>query len=369
MEFTELLKKLISIPSVFPHEQEMSEFLTKYLQTLGFDIKHVLTSKNRNNIIARFGKANTYLGLYGHMDTVPPDPGYMHDPYSMWIENDYIARGLGVCDMKGGIAAILKTAEYAAKNHQPIKIIFGVDEEDISQGAHDLCDSGLLNDVKYLIVAESGQVKDVHQDFSVVYGRKGRIVFDMEVKGRSAHAAESEKGVNAIEQAAKLVQMLHALTFPQHQTLGQTNIVVQKIEAESGSFSVPDSCKLRCSVLTNPMTTSQMVIDHIQTLAQSQAINMQIELSPRLTPYGESYETPLNHPFSQKIEKEVLHQYNVTPIYTASVADENVFANRLQIPVMTIGPIGGGDHTKDEWVNLRSLEHVTAAFIQILDLH
>jgi hypothetical protein len=50
------------------------------------------------------------------------------------------------------------------------------------------------------------------------------------------------------------------------------------------------------------------------------------------------------------------HTHTTLQIPTQSVADENVFANRLHIPVVTIGPIGGGDHTAEEWVSLNSLK-------------
>ena len=43
-----------------------------------------------------------------------------------------------------------------------------------------------------------------------------------------------------------------------------------------------------------------------------------------------------------------------------------VFAGRLNIPVITLGPIGAGDHTKDEWVRIASLDATTSAYKEIL---
>ena len=368
MDIQLLLKQLVEIPSVYPDEQKISAFIVEYLTTLGFSVKIVTTGQDRNNIVATYGKAERYLGFYGHIDTVPPDPLYSQDPYTMWIEHGNIARGLGVCDMKGGDAAILTMAKYAISHHFPVKVIFGVDEEDISQGAHDLVDSGLINDIEYLIVAESGQVKDVTQDFSVVLGRKGRIVFDIEVIGKIAHAAESEKGINAIEKATLLIQEIEKINFPKHENLGNSNIVVQGIHSETGAMSVPSSCKIRYSLLTNPNTKSADFIQEVQQIAERLGIQITIQTSPRKTPYGESYETLLSHNFTQCIMNEIVAHSNVEPLYTPSVADENVFANRLQIPVITIGPIGGGDHTKDEWVNLDSLKKVEEVFKKCVQL-
>jgi len=72
---------------------------------------------------------------------------------------------------------MMQSAAFAVKNNYPVKFIFGVDEENISKGAHDLVNSGFLQDVGFMIVGESGQVKDIGKPFSVVYGRKGRTLY------------------------------------------------------------------------------------------------------------------------------------------------------------------------------------------------
>ena len=97
-------------------------------------------------------------------------------------------------------------------------------------------------------------------------------------------------------------------------------------------------------------------------------ISLSIAQSKRKTPYGDSYEIDVKEPFYTSIQSQIFPQYKTDPIYTPSVADENVFANRLKIPVLTIGAIGGGDHTASEWINLRSLEKLGTLFTQIIQL-
>ncbi len=189
------------------------------------------------------------------MDTVPPDKEYSSDPFTLTIK-DNKAYGLGVGDMKGGLTAILKMAEYASKNNLPVKVVFGVDEEGISQGAHNLAETRLLDNIDFLIVGESGQIKNLDQPFSVVFGRKGRILFDLEVFGKKAHAAESDQDLNAIEQAATLIKSLKKIKFPKDKDLGRSNIIFQEINSQTDSFSVPDYCLIRCSLLSNTQTKS-----------------------------------------------------------------------------------------------------------------
>lgn len=365
-----LLKRLVEINSVFPNEEKISQFLSDYLKKIGFKIQHVETAKNRKNIVAAFGVEKKYLAFYGHMDTTPPDKGYKSDPFKLKIENNgKIARGLGVGDMKGGIAAILRAADFASQNNLPLKIIFGVDEENISEGAHNLVESGLLNDIDFLIVGESGQIKNINQPFIICYGRKGRILFDIEIIGRKAHAAESKKTINVIEKASILIQKIKKIKFPNDKKLGKTAIVYQTIKSEADSFSTPDYCLIQCSVLTNSYTKGPEFQKKVIQIAERLNILINIQPHKRKTPYGESYLINNKHHFLKKIEKYIIIPNKIIPIYASSVADENVFANRLNIPVLTLGPVGGCDHTKDEWVNLLSLRTVINIYQQIIKLY
>ncbi|MBA3723405.1 MAG: M20/M25/M40 family metallo-hydrolase [Candidatus Levybacteria bacterium] len=362
-----LLEKLVSIPSPLNHEKEIGEYLFAYLTEIGFHVEKVCTDKNRVNLVATFGVAKTYLGFYGHMDTVSPESD-QETPYQV-IRKDNIVKGLGVEDMKGGIAAMLQAGTYAVANNLPVKLIFGVDEEGISQGAHDLVDSALLKDIGFLIVGESGQIDDYTQDFSVCYGRKGRMLFEVNITGKKAHAAESERGINAIEQAARFVALLQNEQFQPHSHLGKTRIVLHTMHSETDSFSVPDKATIFFSFLTTPNIDSKKFLKDILQKAKEQDIHVEIKPFKRKTPYGESYEVDQQNTFLQNIEKNIFYLYSCHPIYATSVADENVFANRLEIPVISIGPVGGGGHTRDEWLDLNSLEKVVDVYKKSISLY
>ena len=367
MEMINLLSQLVRINSVYPNEKAIGFFLASYLKKSGFLIQKITTSNGRQNIVATYGKSHTYLGFYGHMDTVCPDKYYKQDPFNVKVRGNK-ATGLGVVDMKGGITAILFLARFAVKNKMPVKIILGVDEENISQGAHDLVDSPLLRDISFLIVAESGQVKDRKQKYSVCYGRRGRVAIQVVVTGKTAHAAENEKGMNAIEKASILISHLHEISFESNDRFGKTLLVPQYIHANAGSFSVPDSCEFQLSAMTTPPVKSRDVINHIHALAQKLDITCLASQVIRKTPYAESYEVDLLNTFLRQVQKNIFKPSGIIPIYTTSVADENVFANRLHIPVITVGPIGGGDHTANEWVDLNSIKSVVTCYQEILKL-
>lgn len=245
-------------------------------------------------------------------------------------------------------------------------LLFGVDEENISYGAHDLVSSGHLSDVACMVVAEAGQVEDFSQPFSVGFGRKGRVAFEATIYGALSHAAVATPETNAINRAAAFVRVLESLSFPTHHALGSTRVVPHALLSEASAFSAPGECLIRFSALTTPGVTGESVASQIRERASLEGLRVDLKLVERKTPYGEAYEVPLDHPWIREVTERIIAPAEIHPAYFSSVADENVFARRLNIPVMTLGPIGAGDHTKDEWVRLSSLDATRRAYEEIL---
>lgn len=60
-----------------------------------------------------------------HVDTVPADPGWTHDPHTLRVEGDRVV-GLGACDIKGAAACLLAVAKVT---RGPLALLFSSDEE------------------------------------------------------------------------------------------------------------------------------------------------------------------------------------------------------------------------------------------------
>jgi acetylornithine deacetylase len=60
-----------------------------------------------------------------HIDTVPADPGWTGDPFTLRIEGDR-AVGLGACDIKGAAACLIEAARLS---HGDVALLFTSDEE------------------------------------------------------------------------------------------------------------------------------------------------------------------------------------------------------------------------------------------------
>lgn len=362
-----LLSELVAIQSVFPKEKAISDFVFNFLTKIGASVHRVQAENDRDCIVATIGQASKYLCLYGHLDTVPPAEDWKQDPFKV-EKNDDRVTGLGVADMKSGIAIALLSAKFAAENNLPLKVAFGVDEENVSLGSYILSQHEFFNDVDFIISGESGQIRDNNQDFAVNYGRKGRIVIEVIVKGKKAHAARSDIAVNAINKVAEFIYHLETLQFKAHQFLGTTEIIPFAISSQTDSFSIPERSTMLLNVLTVPGITSAVVIEQLEKLSKKYAISTEIRLKKREIPYMESYEVNRKDSFLQKIETNIFKRYKTHFGYAQSVADENRFATALNIPVISIGPIGGGDHTGGEWVSYSSLDKTLRVYKDILKL-
>lgn len=376
---TNILKDLVAIPSVFPEESKVAQFIEKYLQKLQFKITRHKVGTNRWNILAERGVGNTSLLWYGHMDTVPVYGNWHTDPFSLTEKKDKLY-GLGACDMKGGIAALLAAVADIDPTKR-VKLLFGTDEENISEGVWKVIQEKKewFSDVRGVLVGEPGASATQTGGANVVtLGRRGRAVFVIDVFGKSVHGGHPEKGVNAITQAAAIAMSLEKLDLPTHPLLKNASLFVRKLYGESTSLSIPDHAMLEIDYhLVVPETIAivkKMLEDHIVSMYENRSLSSDadrkavVRVKERTTPYIEPYVTPDDDEFTQTILTQVRQFHSDIEFnYGKSVADDNIFANRLSLPVVTIGPEGGNIHSANEWVSEKSLHDVSALYKAIIE--
>lgn len=414
MKVLNVLKKLVETPSPYFHEEKIADKLEDILRKMGFQITRQPVQRKADeigdpnfgkvlthfNILGVKGKGDRSFLLYGHMDTVHPrefwtDRGY--DTFKLKIRKDNpdIAEGLGVVDMKGGITAILLAAEKIIPMGYKLKIVFGVDEENISQGGFVLKTSGFLKDVVGCIVPEPSTTYPV--DFgslpAIMLGRRGRIKAKITVQGKSAHAANPELGVNAITESFKFLNIIQNKSlFPiESLKLKDSNgdifvingsICPLEIHSVPGGLTVPEKAVVYidrhfafkdrdpnevekfgfeqfqkvCDTLnkdswkTNPQKTgAYFFVENPKSIGERP--------SDYLMPFFVNPEHILVK-IIDKHFKEIWKVEKVRHIYGNSVADENYFGS-IGIPTIVLGPVGSNWHQAFEWVSLKSIEKLS----------
>ena len=363
MESIQLLKSLISIDSVFPNERKLAEHIENVLKELGFTVRRISVGDNRFNVVGERGSIGKSIGFYGHLDTVPAYGKWLKSPTTSWEDGDRLY-GLGSSDMKAGVAAILMACNLSTK--QRIKVAFGVDEENISEGAFAILNDGFFNDCEGVVVTELGESnRESLGSKMITLGRRGHVVYEVHVPGRSAHGAHVPLGINSIDEASRFVLKLRDMRLPNDNRFPPATQFVCKFHSENTSLSIPDNAVLEIDRHTIPPETAESVLADLQNqviklyeLGEFREIDgnkITVNIKPRKTPYLDPYGTSKEHPFVKKLAHAVKSYHKVDPLYTygASVADENVFA-KSGLPVVTIGAIGGNEHSANEWVSKKS---------------
>ncbi|MBU0532887.1 M20/M25/M40 family metallo-hydrolase [Candidatus Micrarchaeota archaeon] len=360
-----ILQKLVSINSIFPNEREIAEFIESSLKESGFDVKRQYVNENRFNVLAERGESGSPIMFYGHMDTVPVYGDWNSDPFEL-IEKNRRLYGLGVYDMKAGIAAILNAVQE--KTDRKIKVAFGVDEENNSAGAWKLFENGFLQGVEGIVTTEIGDVQDESLAGRVItLGRRGRAVFEFKIPGRSVHGAHSNGQANATSEAAKLVLALEEMNeeLPSHELLPKASQFVSLMESKATSLSTPSEAVV---VLDRHMVVPETIedvlngykayLDRLYSEGRLQEIDgRKVRVSvrerkePYLMPYYTSKENEFVRRFSELIEE---------PFYNTgySVADECILAS-TGIPLLSLAPVGGNEHSANEWVSKNSYLEMT----------
>ncbi|MGF1545222.1 MAG: acetylornithine deacetylase [Parvularculaceae bacterium] len=140
--------------------------------------------------------------LSGHTDVVPVDgQSWESDPFTLAERGDKLY-GRGACDMKSFSAVALSLVEEmrAAELKRPIIFALSYDEEVGCLGAPRMIDEIIarLPRPEAVIVGEPTMMK-------VVDGHKGIASFRTTVTGFTPHSSQTDRGVSAVEGAAKLI--------------------------------------------------------------------------------------------------------------------------------------------------------------------
>lgn len=145
--------------------------------------------------------------LSGHSDVVPVDgQGWTTDPWRV-AERDGRLYGRGTCDMKGFVALALAAVPLAltAGVRRPLQIALSIDEETGCMGCLPMVAEMAAKAPRAaaVIVGEPSRMR-------VVTGHKGGLGFDTAIRGFPVHSSMMHRGVNAIMEAAKLIDWANA---------------------------------------------------------------------------------------------------------------------------------------------------------------
>jgi succinyl-diaminopimelate desuccinylase len=192
-----LTEVLCNIESVSLAEGPIADDLEKALRALD----HLEVTRHDNSLVARthLGRAERVV-IAGHIDTVP-----LND--NLPVRNDgELLHGLGTCDMKAGVAVMLRLARSLTEPNRDLTFVLYESEEiDVEfNGLRKIAEAAPeLVQADFAILMEPS-------DGVVEAGCQGTMRVEVTVHGERAHSARSWKGVNAIHAATPVLERLAA---------------------------------------------------------------------------------------------------------------------------------------------------------------
>ena len=296
--------------------------------------------------------------LIGHMDTVFDEGSVAQRPYR--IDGDR-ALGPGASDMKGGLLAGLHAmAALRECGERPaVTFIANPDEEigSIFSGAHI---RRLAPEHDVALVLECARASG-----AIVSARKGTADLELTFTGRAAHAGvEPEKGRSAILAAAHQVVALHALNgrWP-----GLT-VNAGVIAGGSRPNVVPAECRVQLDLRATTGDAFDAARAEVERLAATSPIEGVTADLRELAVHRPMEKTPATARLAElaiAIAGEL--GFAVTDVTTGGASDANTTSG-LGVPTLDgLGPIGGDDHSADEWLDLASVVPRTTLLASLID--
>ena len=201
----ELMQKLVSFPTVSRDSNlPLIDWVEEYLAGHGITAhRYPHPDQPKAALFAHVGPwEEGAVVLSGHTDVVPVNgQPWDTDPFEV-VEKDGRYFGRGVCDMKGfdALAIWALVEAHHAGVRRPLQIALSFDEEIGCIGAPPMIAAmqPVLPKGALVIVGEPSMMQ-------AVTGHKGSFGFDTHVQGFEVHSSLLDRGVNAVMQAATLI--------------------------------------------------------------------------------------------------------------------------------------------------------------------
>lgn len=246
-----LLQALIRIPSPNPpgDTKAIATYVGDLMTSLGCEVRLVAPPQKPEALsaIGVLGSGDPVIMFHAHIDTVPiaadEASRWSVDPYGGEIRDGKIY-GKGSIDDKAPLAAMISALSYAVATRERLNgtlVIVAAAEEEVGGqlGTRWMAENGHLPQCDFIVVGEQ-------TDNRVANAHKGVMRATVRAVGRSVHATNPDRGINAIAMMSRAVLALEAyhqaLADRVHPTVGVPTCNVGVIRGGSTANAVPDSC-------------------------------------------------------------------------------------------------------------------------------
>jgi succinyl-diaminopimelate desuccinylase len=215
-------KTVIGVNTVVPpglNYDTLVDLLEPEFARLGFETERVVIPDEliadiplplqgpRMNLVARRGTGKDPVTIYAHMDVVPIEEGWKHDPFGAELDDGKIY-GRGTADMKGAIASLITAIEVMDEagvepNYDLIVCLCTDEEIGGYPGIWHLAKNGYVQG--HMLCLEGGQ------DPQIGLASAGSVDVTITTIGKSCHSGSNYLGVNSIDAMLPIMNELAVL--------------------------------------------------------------------------------------------------------------------------------------------------------------
>ena len=394
---TEVLAGWVRCQSTLGNEQSAMAYIADAYEKLGLTVSHeavdeqvisrlpgyspMLTGyEGRTNVVATHTprrSSGKSLIFNGHVDVVSAEPKslWQEEPFHPLVfkDNDGVEwmNGRGAGDMKGGIVcALWAFRALQVLGVQPAaKVLFEavIEEECTGNGTLALCDKGYLADA--VIIPEPF-------DQTILHRQAGVLWFDIEVLGKTTHVLGTSQGVNAIDKAWHIYQILRRdLEAPMNVTAnlpeGYTdiehpvNLNLGVINGGDWPSTVAGDCTMRFRMGLLPGTTCEdMRARIVKVVNDAVAGDLWLSANPPKIAFrgfaAEPCEVDPSHPAMVQLDSshQIVEGTPAVPLNATCTTDVRFFNLNYNTVATCYGPKAKSIHGADECVSIDSMRQV-----------
>ena len=383
-ELIDLTRALVRISSVVrpgeagATEAAVARHVEAWLTQQGFDLEIQEVVPGRPNVVAWLGEKGSgkSLLLEGHTDVVTEgNPAeWTHPPFGADLADGRIY-GRGAADMKSGLAAAMVAATAVKRSGTLLsgRLVVGalVDEEGDMIGVKHLCTTPIGRELDAAIICEPEQNELCLEQRGVVWAR-------VAIRGRMAHGAMPEAGVNPITALGALLQEVPALERRLRKLCRKSphlrpptvtpTIVRAPVQGVEQSNVIPSGARLLLDVRLTPGPDEAAVTREIDTAcrqAMARCPGSTIEWAP-VNGFRLATRVERSEPLVRAMVAGVRRATGRRAVFggVPGSTDGTILRMQLGIPIVTCGP---GHrlipHQADEFVEVAEL--VDAAKIYV----
>lgn len=387
----ELLFELISCDTTDTKEINGLLVIERELDNIGIPFRRIhIDAERLSRLYPEFNSGRDYQNRYcieailkgerggqslllnAHIDTVTPAKSELWEtnPFDA-VEKNGLVYGLGSCDTKAGLGAILMALKFIKENKIRLKgdlIVHFVIDEEVGGGNGTLAcvDSGRKADA--VIVFEP-------TDLYPAVAHVGSYATSIRVQGKGAHGNLKNEGVNAIEESIKLASCLLNLgdkwRKQHHPVLPSPLVSILSIHSGDGSITIPSECEflLNYTYLPENYPYEQEMIETVLLFERQNSWYLENPIKLLKQHDVKPYSCFQKSRIAQTIIKAVFETTGNTlePIGLGCGSDARFYANLLNVDTIVFGPGSILDaHRPNEHVELRQYYQVIEILISTI---